>query len=100
MSPCQKNRKFLAGHRGSKMSTGSIFLESCAAALSQKKCRGPVSSMKEMGSASDLTYAWSMLRRRCFQSCLWPQLAGLHLLSAETSACGKLPGKGYFASFF
>lgn len=26
-------------------------------------------------------------------------VAGLHLLSAETSACGNLPGKGYFIHF-
>lgn len=36
---------------------------------------------------------------RSFQSCLWPHFAGLHLLSAETSACGKLPGKGHFTHF-
>lgn len=41
-----------------------------------------------------LTYTWSMSNYRLFLSSLWPCFACLHLLSAETSACRKVPGKG------
>lgn len=53
MSPFEENREPLAVEQGgSRMSTGPVFLESCAADLSQRKQYAPVSSMKEMGNAS------------------------------------------------
>lgn len=69
--PISGEQKIAAGQSGSKMGTGLVFPEGWAAALSQRQWHASVSSMKEMDNASILTYAWSMSRWKCFQSCLW-----------------------------